>query len=664
MRQLVVTTIISVIVSTVLLASTIEASDGPFTQRSLDGGDNNVRHPAWGQANTEYLRVAAPNYADGLSTMVSGPPARYVSDRVFNDVGQNLFSENGVTQFVWTWGQFMDHDFGLRDETPGASVPIPFKATDPLEVFHNDFGVIDFNRTPAAPGSGIRSPRQQINTNSSYIDASGIYGGTTARLDWLRVGPVDGDPANNSARLLLSAAGYLPRADARGDAAAAPVMDLMGALVATPAKAVVAGDVRANENIALTAMHTLFAREHNRIVASLPRSLSEQQKFDIARRVVGAELQYITYTEFLPAVGVHLDPYRGYDPRVNAGLANEFATVGYRAHSMIHGGFDAVVPANQFTPAQLQAFGAQGLTIEDNGDGTITISIPLTVAFGNPDLLESVGLKTLLSSLTDPQYKNDEQIDNSLRSVLFQVPTPGTPDPSVCGAPVIDPSCFTGVVDLGAIDVQRGRDHGMPSYNDLRKAYGLDPKRSFTDITGESTQRFPSDPLINSTDPINDPNILDFVQTFDAAGNVVPLGSEEGAVVGVRRTTLAARLKAIYGDVDHVDAFVGLVSERHVRGTEFGELQLAMWTKQFEALRDGDRFYSENDPALRAIERDFNIDYRHTLSQIIRANTGLSLQADVFTGPSTRPVVRPPKHEPDDRSAAGDDRFGSDRRPR
>ena len=63
---------------------------------------------------------------------------------------------------------------------------------------------------------------------------------------------------------------------ARGNAATAPPMDLMGALSGTPTRAVVAGDVRANENIALTSIHTLFAREHNRIVGSLPASLAPE----------------------------------------------------------------------------------------------------------------------------------------------------------------------------------------------------------------------------------------------------------------------------------------------------------------------------------------------------------------------------------------------------
>jgi hypothetical protein len=101
-------------------------------------------------------------------------------------------------------------------------------------------------------------------------------------------------------------------------------------------------------------------------------------------------------------------------------------------------------------------------------------------------------------------------------------------------------------------------------------------------------------------------------------------------VVGTRRTTVAARLKALYGTVDRLDAFVGMVAERHVMGTEFGELQLAMWNKQFAAIRDGDRFFYLNDPALRVIEATFGIDPRRTLTDIVKLNTGVTLQPNVF----------------------------------
>jgi hypothetical protein len=614
MLRLAVAAAVSVL--TFAAVSSEAATPTPSSQpsRTLDGSGNNLKNPNWGMAGTAYSRVAAPNYGDGVGSMVAGPNPRYISNRVFNDIGQNVFSENEITQWGWAWGQFIDHDIGLRDETPAESAPIAYDQKDPLEQFSNETGQLDFSRTP-----GVGSPRQQINTLSSFIDASQVYGVTTSRGDWLRQG----------ARLFLPG-NYLPRADARGDVASAPPMDLMGPLMGSPANAIVAGDVRANENIALTAIQTLFAREHNRIVDRLPTSLSKDAKFQLARRVVGAEIAYVTYNEFLPDLGVRLPAYTHYDSTVNPTLANEFATVGFRAHSMVHGEFEPVLPAGTFSRADLRFYANAGVTVENNSDGSVTLVIPLAVGFGNPALLKKVGEGPILGSLDEREYSNDEQIDNSLRSVLFQIPKPGVPDPTVCGEPVVNPDCFTDVSDLGADDIQRGRDHGMPYYNQLRRAYGLPPAQSFTDITGESTDRFPNDPLIDRLDPIDDPNILDFVSLRDDKGQPVPLGDPDNAVSGTRRTTLAARLKAIYGNVNKVDAFVGMVSEPHVRGTEFGGLQLAIWKKQFQALRDGDRFFYANDPVLQQINAAYGITYKHTLSELIALNSDFSPPADVF----------------------------------
>ena len=102
----------------------------------MDGLGNNTEHPNWGQENRPYIRVAPSAYADGVAEIQGGPPARYISNRVFNDNGQNLFSENSVSQWGWVWGQFLDHTFGLRQEAPGGEkAPIPFDAKDPLERF-------------------------------------------------------------------------------------------------------------------------------------------------------------------------------------------------------------------------------------------------------------------------------------------------------------------------------------------------------------------------------------------------------------------------------------------------------------------------------------------------------------------------------------------------
>jgi hypothetical protein len=77
-----------------------------------------------------------------------------------------------------------------------------------------------------------------------------------------------------------------------------------------------------------------------------------------------------------------------------------------------------------------------------------------------------------------------------------------------------------------------------------------------------------------------------------------------------------------------------MVSEPHLRGSEFGELAAAIWRKQFENLRDGDRFFYQGDPMLRDIQNSFGISYRHTLAQIITLNTGIQTQANVFKAPA------------------------------
>ena len=610
----------------------------PFLVRSLDGRNNNLANPSWGQAGTKYSRVGRTNYADGKNTQVGGPGPRFTSNRVFNDVGQNVFSERGVSQWGWTWGQFMDHVFGLA-EGGGEPSSIAFNSGDPLESFTNDIGAMSFTRDKPAPGTGTSAlnPREHVNTLSSYIDAFNVYGPDNTRLEWLRQGSVNGDLSDNGARLLMGSGNYLPRATARGNAAAAPAMATEGQLAGHPQDRAVAGDVRANENMALTGTHTLFAREHNRIVDALAGSgLPAEAKFQIARRVVGAEEQFVTYNEFLPAMGVPIPSYTGYKPNVNSTLSTEFATVGYRAHSQIHGEFEIEAEVADYSDETLDRLEAMGVEVIIDGED-VEFVVPLNAAFFNPDLVNLIGEGPVMAGLNvEPQYKNDEQIDNSLRSVLFRFPSPTAPDPEACFEDPAAEGCFSGVTDLGAIDIQRGRDHGVPTYNQLRRAYGLPAKASFTGITGENTASFPNDPQITGN-PINDPDILDFTALFDNEGNPVPIGSEAGATRAVRRTTLAARLKAIYGSPDSVEAFVGAFSEPHVPGSEMGELNRAIWSKQFTALRDGDRFFYGNDPILPVIRSLYGVDYRHTLAELIALNTDVDagdIPANVFFAPS------------------------------
>ena len=89
--------------------------DAVLNGPSLDGSGNNVEHPTQGQSGTQYPRVAAANYADGIGIPLVGPASpRYISNRIYNDENQNIFSENGVTHWGVIWGQFLDHTFGNR----------------------------------------------------------------------------------------------------------------------------------------------------------------------------------------------------------------------------------------------------------------------------------------------------------------------------------------------------------------------------------------------------------------------------------------------------------------------------------------------------------------------------------------------------------------------
>ena len=84
-----------------LAVGTTAWADTPV--RTLDGSGNNRANSAWGEAGSNYLRVAGVNYADGIGKVQPGPDERYLSNRIFNDIGQNVFSENAVSQWGWVF---------------------------------------------------------------------------------------------------------------------------------------------------------------------------------------------------------------------------------------------------------------------------------------------------------------------------------------------------------------------------------------------------------------------------------------------------------------------------------------------------------------------------------------------------------------------------------
>lgn len=377
-----------------------------------------------------------------------------------------------------------------------------------------------------------------------------IYGSDRQRADWLRT--------FEEGKLKVSShetGDLLPIS--RGDRNA-PDMDSIG----DDAAVFVAGDFRANENVAFTSLNTVFVREHNRLAelidathTDLPSDSAERDEeiYQRARKLVGAQIQSITYNEFLPALGVTLDSYTGYDSRVDGSITNEFATVGFRmGHSQ-----------NGETITRLK----------EDGSSSDAEAFDLARASFNPNLIKADGIEPILRGLaTEVQQATDLKVVDSLRNLLFG----SNPD----DGPVVNGT------DLAALDIQRGRDHGISTYNDTREAYGLERATSFAEITSSSE--------------------------------------------------VAASLKNLYGSVDRIDPLIGMLAEDRLANASIGELNEAILEDQFERLRDGDRFWYQNDSDFASWEapesgsRGKAIDWLRelSLSDIIELNTDIESMPD------------------------------------
>lgn len=418
-----------------------ELATHPFQYR--DEAVNNVDHPEWGQANLPLLRAAPPQYADGISSPggVDRPNARHISNTIFNQV-QSSPSKKRASALFWLWGQFLDHDLGLTEaghdpvEPFNISVPAGDPVFDP-EGAGDQILAMDRSIWDPASGTSVENPRQQINQVTSYIDASNIYGDTSSRLDWMKY--------EKHGLLKTSAGNMLPY----NDGTMANAMSKSSAFY-------VSGDVRANEHLGLTAMHTLWVREHNYWALKMHKhhpELSDHELFQRARVMVEAEMQAITLNEFLPVLlgGKEVfGEYTGYDPTANPQMRNEFTTAAYRlGHTLVSTPFPR---------------------LQENGDHIHAPSIQLRDAFFVPHRLTNEGgIDPIFRGLaTVVAEEFDGKIVDDLRNFLF-----GGNGPHGIG------------LDLSAFNIQRGRDHGLADYNTTRAAYGLPRISSFSEVVSD-----------------------------------------------------------------------------------------------------------------------------------------------------------------------------------
>jgi peroxidase len=439
----------------------------------IGGISNNAANPMWGTAGTDLLRLAPAAYADGIHApaLPHDLSARAISDLVNNqadpaDPSQDIqtVDQNSLSDFGYSFGQFMDHDMDLT-LADGASDPILVPLGDPIGGTNDTPLFFDRSQIDPLTGTSRSNPAQQINSISSYFDLSQIYGSDVPTDDALRTftgGQMKTSPGGLPP---LDNTNYFTPAELAAINVPEGGMGNDGPLPET--SLFVVGDTRGNENLELMALQALFLDNHNLIAAELQQenpAWTDEQLFQAARRLNIAEYQNIIYSEWIPAVlGARaLPPYAGYKAGTNVAIATEFSTVAFRfGHSLLSGG--------------VERQGNDGQPVADNVSLAVDFFDPLLLnGQGQPQTtdpytgLASTSITAVLKGNADGvAQKMDLEAINEVRDLLFNEVIPGV----------------GGGQDLMALDTQRGRDHGIPDYNTLRVELGLPAITSFSQIT-------------------------------------------------------------------------------------------------------------------------------------------------------------------------------------
>lgn len=545
--------------------------------RTITGVCNNLAKPAQGSSFTGFQRLIQADYANGLDELFNevdggpftppSPSARLVSNTTVLD---RVINSPTLTHLVVQWGQFMDHDLILSvqfqelqcDLEACEQGPVCF----PVRVPGDDlaFGVntprsgncLPFQRAvPACPENpNAFTPREQVNEITHYIDGSMVYGSTVAHSNFLR----QFDDANRG-RLKVSEGDNLPL-----QPPCPPVEGPNGEI--TPgvdccpegiSSCFVAGDTRAIEHVSLIGIHTFWVREHNRIadaLSALNPQWDEERVFLDARNILIAEIQQVTYTNYLPALfGEQFDTligeYTGYDEDVDASIPNAFASAAYRfGHSQVQPAFERL--GSNFEPIPNGP-----LNLRDSFFNPAEFFASADPTAVNPRFATETD--TLVRGLiSQPARAVDEFVNTVLTSQLFE--------------PANQPGLG---MDLVALNIQRGRDHGLPRYGHW--------KRFCRDVVGVES---------------------DF-----------------------RNVLTNVRLLQLYGNEDSIDLFVGALAEESLPGSALGAVTACIFAITFNRLRSGDRFFYENtDPNLSLFTAEQLAQIRLTsFARIICDNTNI-----------------------------------------
>ncbi|VDM26750.1 unnamed protein product, partial [Toxocara canis] len=324
--------------------------------RTIDGTCNNVKRPSWGANYAPMQRLIKPAYSDGISDIRVSvvdesplPNVRLLSNSLFGESDQKPLK---VNMLVTHWAHFvytdMVHIGSVQLSQGGRHIPLPCCSSEPLHPeclpvivdaddprYGGFLNCMPYARTTLAPRQFCAlGPREQANQATSYLDASVIYGSTPNRGSVLRT--------FRDGQLLTSVEsinGKMPPTSKIIDS----MLTASSACASNGGKiCFMSGTEHVNFLPSVTTLHTIWIRQHNRIAASLlainPK-WTDEQLFEESRRIVAAQLQHITYNEFLPIVvgrenwmkyGLQSEPFGfgdSYSLDVDASIINSYAAV-------------------------------------------------------------------------------------------------------------------------------------------------------------------------------------------------------------------------------------------------------------------------------------------------------------------------------------------------
>lgn len=434
----------------------LRPSDCSRQFRSITGHCNNIRNPSWGASKHALRRQRSydPDYASSegkISSRYNHTASARAISLIVASQDKPKTEPNGLTDLFTIWGQLVDHDITIVEAGHGGALerldievdresdPV-FNQTS-LSLGHLNVERSSYERASRDGHFQMVRPRNQINHLTGFVDASFVYGSSIQRAAALR--------NFKNGEMMMSVDGtFLPKNQPRRLQA---VLENAGG---NSSELYAAGDVRSNENPILTFLHLVMLKEHNRICKMIKKAFprfSDQSLYDYARQAVIAQVQAITFEQWLPYLlgSKQLPKYKGYNANTDPSISAYFQTFAFRfGHSMIN----------------------MKVARKDCRKNQTLPSIPLSRTLFNPAMKSEVSPESILCGAAYQRAQQvDAQIVSELQNILFSV------------------SKFALGVDLFAFNVQRLRDHGIPPYNTVRRSLDLSPKESIVDIAQSSS---------------------------------------------------------------------------------------------------------------------------------------------------------------------------------